>query len=329
MSSNAFAPSLTPFPVDPGLFSMFYSDAGSGWSKSLGMGVAGALASNAVWRMGFLLPAVLPTGTLALRLWARANATVGEARVNAKWAMCGSGANPSVTVLNTETTRALTWGAGDAGKFKLVTVVLDAVAPLPGQMLLLDLSFEATGWSLAVPSAWMAFLEFAFGVVDSGLISGFTINLVGNFALTQGTPFTYLDRSNDDLTDTNMVVVGPRWERSGDSACFSDSTGQSQPSLTNKAVRRWTATAPGTVRVLGTVRRPASTGDGSFVRVFHRSPICDTLLAVWAPLTNANGTKAFDISQAVAIGDSIHFEVASGTVDAVGDAVIWTGTISA
>src|ERR1043165_2721198 len=173
MTTAPFGPAAPPFPVDAGrVFPMLYTGAGATWKQSQGLGVMASVNVDSTWRMGFLMPTVLPSGTLALRLWARANAVSGTAKVNVKWAMCASGVNPSTLTLNSEGTRDLTWAAGDADKFKLLTIVLDVVPAQAGQMLLLDLIFETNSWTLAAQSSWLPFLEFATGVVDSPLSTG-------------------------------------------------------------------------------------------------------------------------------------------------------------
>lgn len=162
LSGALTGPAFPPIPVDAGkVFPFLYVGAGSTWKHTYGLGVMPSVNADCTWRMAFLMRSgTLPAGVCKLQLWCRANANAGNAIVNPKWAMCASGIDPSSTTLLAEGPTTITWGSTDADRFKLTTITLDAATPQPGQMLLLDLVFQTSGWTLAQPSVWLPFIEF-------------------------------------------------------------------------------------------------------------------------------------------------------------------------
>jgi hypothetical protein len=161
MPGGPYAPASAPIAVTAGkTFPMVYSGAGSTFKQIYGLGVMASVNADSIWRMGFELPITLPTGVCKLQLWALANAVTGAAKVNPKWAMVASGANPSTTTLVAETTQTITWIAADNDKLKLTSINLDATTPVGGQMLCLDLVFETLNWTLASVSCWLPYVEF-------------------------------------------------------------------------------------------------------------------------------------------------------------------------
>lgn len=162
MTAIAFGSIFAPIPIGPSkAWGVLYPLPGGNWNNAYGLGIQASLNIDAIWRMAFLMPtAALPTGTPWLRLWGLANATTGTAQVNPKWGMCASGADPAAVVLSVEGPQPIAWLSTDANKLKLTSVRLDATTILAGQMLLMDLVFQTSGWSLAAVSVWFPYLEF-------------------------------------------------------------------------------------------------------------------------------------------------------------------------
>lgn len=121
-----------------------------------GIGIAASIASDTdvglLWEMPW---GVLPTGTPTLILWARANATSGAAKINPKIVMSGVGDDPAAQTLTAEGTQTLTWAAGEAHKFKKLELTLDAVTIVHSKFLVMKMTFETAGWTLAAKSLWI------------------------------------------------------------------------------------------------------------------------------------------------------------------------------
>ena len=122
-----------------------------------GLGVEASLGADAIWRLRFLMPPTLPTGTGKIRLIQLSNVGGTQAaKVNPKWASVALGENPSAATLNAEGTSTLSLVVGDADDYKEVKVTLDADTLVAGEIVVMDLTFETTGWTLAVVSTWQA-----------------------------------------------------------------------------------------------------------------------------------------------------------------------------
>jgi hypothetical protein len=122
-----------------------------------GLGVEASVGADSIWRLWFQMPpSALPSGTGKLLLRALANATTGDAKVNAKWKSFATEETIASPTLNAEGTSTLTWGSGDADQFKELKITLDADTLVAGENVLIDLTFEATSWTLAVVSTWTA-----------------------------------------------------------------------------------------------------------------------------------------------------------------------------
>jgi hypothetical protein len=121
-----------------------------------GIGIAASIASNTdvglIWEMPW---GTLPSGTCTLKLWARANAAANSAKVNPAWIMSAAGDNPAAQTLTAEGTQTLTWAAGDANEFKLLSLALDANTVEASKFLTMRLRFETASWTLAVKSLWI------------------------------------------------------------------------------------------------------------------------------------------------------------------------------
>lgn len=146
------------FPVTSGrVFPNFHVGAGANSKHDEGLGVEASVGADSIWRLRFLMPPTqLPTGTCKLRLLALANATSGSAKVNPKWASVAVEEDPSSATLQAETTQTLTWAAGDADQYKELKVTLDADTPVAGEMIVMDLTFETSSWTLAQVSTWIS-----------------------------------------------------------------------------------------------------------------------------------------------------------------------------
>jgi len=161
MAGGPIFPS-SAFPADSTgrLFPSFYAGSGgNAASHDEGLGVRASLDADATWELRFPTPPVLPTGTLKLRLLALANAGAGAAKVTVKDAAVSAGSSPSAAVLTSEAQTTVTWGAGDADKYKEAKVTLTA-APTAGDVLAVALAFNATGWTLAATSTWIASINW-------------------------------------------------------------------------------------------------------------------------------------------------------------------------
>ena len=143
-------------PVTAGrVFPNIHVGAGASSKHEEGLGVEASVGADSTWRLRFQLPPSLPAGTCKLRLLALANATSGNAKINAKWVSVAVEEDPSSAALNAEGTSTLTWGAGDADQYKELKVTLDADTVVAGEIVVLDLVFETASWTLAQVSTWI------------------------------------------------------------------------------------------------------------------------------------------------------------------------------
>lgn len=153
-------PVLRPFsavPVTAGrVFANIHVGAGANSKHEEGLGVAASITGDAIWRLRFQLPPLLPSGTPKLRLVALAAATSGVAKVNPKWIAVSMGGNPSSPLPLPEGAQTFTWGAGQSDIYKEATVPLVAGPLQEGQILVMDLVFEVSGWTLNAVSTWQA-----------------------------------------------------------------------------------------------------------------------------------------------------------------------------
>lgn len=157
MSGGPILPnSIYPGDTAGRLFPSFYSGAGGNVSpRDNGMGVMSSLSADATWELRFLMPPTIPSGTLKLRLLALANAASGAAKVTVKDATVAAGASPSAASLTSETQTTVTWAAGDNDKYKEAKVPLTA-SPAGNDILVVALTFNNSGWTLAQVSTWIA-----------------------------------------------------------------------------------------------------------------------------------------------------------------------------
>ncbi len=130
-----------------------------GW-EGLGVGDDTEVAGDAIWRLRFLVPPSLPTGTPKLHCIAVANATSGVSRTLVKWTS-GAAETALAAVTAEDASDELTWAAGDDDQFKEFKRTLDATTvPAAGDVVHVDLTFEGghANWTLAQISVWLATL---------------------------------------------------------------------------------------------------------------------------------------------------------------------------
>ena len=153
---------LFPFSSHPAtadrVFPNVHVGAGANSKHEHGMGVEASLGADATWRLRFQMPPSLPTGTCKLRLTALANATTGAAKVNPKWVSVAAGEDPSSATLVAEGTGTITWAAGDNDDYKQLEITLDADTIVLDEIVVMDLVFETSGWTLAQISTWQAII---------------------------------------------------------------------------------------------------------------------------------------------------------------------------
>lgn len=143
------------FPVTAGnVFPYIYVGGGSNSKQDVGLGVLGSIGADSTWRLRFQIPTTLPSGTAKLRLLALANASSGNAKVTPAVANVAAGSSPSAASLTNESQITVTWGAGDADKYKEAKQTL-ATAPTAGVEFVCDLVFNTTGFTLSVASLWI------------------------------------------------------------------------------------------------------------------------------------------------------------------------------
>lgn len=122
------------------------------------LGVAASIASDSTWRLRFFMPPELPSGTAKLWLVALADAITGDAKINAKWASVAMEEDPSSATLNAEAVQTITWSTDDDDQYKSLKIDLDADTIQAGEVVVMDLVFETSGWTLAVVSGWKPFI---------------------------------------------------------------------------------------------------------------------------------------------------------------------------
>lgn len=149
-------------PVTSGkVFPNIHVGAGANSKHDEGLGVMLSLDGDAIWRLRFQMPpTALPSGTCKLRLLALANATSGNAKVNAKWASVAVDEDPSSATLNAEGVVTPAWSTGHNDKYRETKITLDADTPVAGEVIALDLVFETASWTLAQVSTWQPSIIF-------------------------------------------------------------------------------------------------------------------------------------------------------------------------
>lgn len=127
---------------------------GTNSRKDAGLGVVATPGANTILHLRFSIPPTLPTGTAKLLCTALANATTNAAKINPAWASVAAEENPDTITLNAEGTTTVTWASGDADVYKEVKINLDADTIVAGETVVMEVTFETTGFTLAVESTW-------------------------------------------------------------------------------------------------------------------------------------------------------------------------------
>lgn len=160
MAGGPFTPiSATPVTADR-VFESVHVCAGAGFKRVRGLGVQASVGADSIWELAFQVPASLPSGACKLKGYALANATSGAARFSPRWASCAAEEDPSGLTLQNEGTQTITWGAGDNDQLKAFEVALDGDTPVADELIVMQLTFETTSWTLAATSTWLVWVEF-------------------------------------------------------------------------------------------------------------------------------------------------------------------------
>lgn len=119
-----------------------------------GWGVKASLGADAILDCVWRIPNPLPAGTCKLLL-ARVAVPGGSQNsvVNPAWASSVSENYDTIT-LSAEGDTTIAWVTGDADKLLESRITLDADTLVAGEYLVMALTFESTGWTLAVRSTW-------------------------------------------------------------------------------------------------------------------------------------------------------------------------------
>lgn len=163
------------FPVTAGkCVEGFYSDLGGTQEvHARGLGFIAALDADAIWRLIFNMPADLGGGTPRFCLDALANATSGVAKLNPKWKAFNADADLISAAVSAEgltadvktgggATDTIQWEAGDDTRVLHREWTLNATtAPTANQRVLLDLTGETSGWTLATILCLIPYIRVA------------------------------------------------------------------------------------------------------------------------------------------------------------------------
>lgn len=144
------------YPTTSAAFPWVYVGAGANSKHEEVLGVANAttLAADTIWRLRFQMPPALPTGTGKLLLRG-ITAGTGDVKVNAKWASVAAAESPSGATLNAEGTTTITFAAGDVNEYVNTKITLDADTLVASEEVVMDLTFEDSGFTLNDVSGWI------------------------------------------------------------------------------------------------------------------------------------------------------------------------------
>jgi len=145
----------------PRVFPNVHVSDGANSIHEEGLGVEASLGGDAIWRLRFMMPETLPTGTPKLKLWGICDTASQVAKVDPKWVTIDVDGDPSGTAPASEGVNTVTWGAGDNDKYQEVKVTLDADTPsaiTAGTMVIMDLTFLQADWTLSEVSTWFPWI---------------------------------------------------------------------------------------------------------------------------------------------------------------------------
>lgn len=161
MAGGAIFP-YSAYPVTAAkLFPNIHVGAGANSKHEEGLAVMASLDADAIWRLRFVCPPALPTGTGKLRIRALANATTGAAKINPKWASVAAEEAPDVATLQAEGVGTITWSTGDNDQYKVLDTVLDADTLVADEIVVMDLTMTTSGWTLAQVMTFQAYIVWS------------------------------------------------------------------------------------------------------------------------------------------------------------------------
>jgi hypothetical protein len=117
-----------------------------------GLGFEASLGADSIWRLWFQMPPTLPTGTMKLLLRVIASGA-GNVKLNPKWKSFAAAETVSSPTLNAEGVVTITTVTDQYIENK---VTLDADTPVAGEEVILDLTGETSGWTLAQTATVLA-----------------------------------------------------------------------------------------------------------------------------------------------------------------------------
>lgn len=123
-----------------------------------GIGVMASLDADTVVGLRFQLPKAFPTGTAKLLLrQISAVAASQAAKVNPKWGLAGDGDNPDTVTLSAEGVSTISLTSSEQDEYFDTEITLDAnsLTSQEGKEIVMDLTFETSGWTLAQVSTWI------------------------------------------------------------------------------------------------------------------------------------------------------------------------------
>lgn len=138
---------IFPFSAVPITAGRVYPYIYSSLEMPEGLAFEGSLGADSIWRLFYRLPPTLPSGTGKLLIVCQANATTGNVKLNPKWKSYGSNEVPAAASLNAEGVQTLTF-ATTAYRLTELKVDLDADTLVGGELVMLDLVGETSGWTL-------------------------------------------------------------------------------------------------------------------------------------------------------------------------------------
>jgi len=112
------------------------------------LGYLASLDADAIWRLFYRLPPTLPSGTRKLLLVGQANATTGVAKLNVTWKSWGANEVPAAASLTAEGVSTMTFATA-AYRLTELKVTLDADTLVASELVMIDLTGETSGWTLA------------------------------------------------------------------------------------------------------------------------------------------------------------------------------------
>jgi hypothetical protein len=184
----------------------------------------------------------------------------------------------------------------DGGSFKIFASDYQGLLFLPGSSFTLTVSFA---------DGSMAAANFTLNqALPPPLLiscSATSFQASADFSPEQGQNCWYYLTS----TEEQMVFVpSSNWWNGGGEQYLIVGNNWQHPGVNYDSVRRWVAAQAGTVHVTGAVSRPDPNGDGVLVTIKHNG------LPIWQSDIPPAGTGIpFDLTESVAIGDSLDFVV--------------------